>query len=201
MHQLKLFSLGLFLLIITAIMPSVASAGSYNGNTAVNYALAYCGVPNEMGSAGYSPAFISFESDCTNFVSQALLYGGWTEAGWNILSTSSWFYDGDDTSYISRTWRLVDYFESFLDSSGRASGPYAVDSSTFSSYLPGDIVLASWDGDSDMEHVYIVTAVFSNKLELAAHTTNRCGDPFDTSDVWAQKPATNLQGYFMYSSY
>ena len=180
-----------------------AFAGSYSRSAAVNYALTYCGTPNTMNSTGYSPAFTAFESDCTNFVSQALLYGGWEEVGWNVFSSSHWFYNGNTTTYISRTWRLVDYLESFLISSGRASGPIAVNSSTYSYYLPGDLILADWENDGDMDHVYIVTAVHSDRLELAAHTTNRCGESFTTTSVYSDPhmPNVHMEGYFLYSSY
>lgn len=208
MRAFQSFILGLFLLTGAIALPQLASAGSYDGDDAASYALDYCGNEGEMTSTGYNPAYTAFESDCTNFVSQALYYGGWEETGWNVYDADHWFYNGSSTAFISRTWRLVDYLESFLNTSGRAAGPYAVDSSTYSYYLPGDIILADWEDDDDMDHAYIVTAVYSDRLELAAHTTNHCGGDanpdFTTTSVYNDPGVGDtvyMEGYFLYSSY
>ncbi|MBN1585164.1 amidase domain-containing protein [Candidatus Uhrbacteria bacterium] len=168
-----------------------AFAGSYDGDDAADYADTYW--------QNYNPAYTSFECDCTNFVSQCLYAGGWEETGSEVDDPDAWFYNGSSTSQISEIWRLVDDLEDFLDSSGRASGPYPVTGPYYSYYLPGDVVFASWDGDGDMEHAYIVTGVYSTHLELTAHTNDR--HDITTTEIRQIKNSVYFEGWFLYSSY
>lgn len=74
---------------ILSIMATAVSAGSYDRYAARNYARAYAENPN--------PEYRDFTNsggDCTNFVSQALLAGGWTEIGkYSYTSSYAWYYD------------------------------------------------------------------------------------------------------------
>lgn len=180
----------------TLMLPMQAFAGSYDGDDAVDYALTYCD--------DYNPAYTSFGNDCANFVSQSLLAGGWPETGkYSYTSSSAWYYDGSSYPWLSYTWGAVANFKQFIEGSGRASGPHTVNSSSLPWFLPGDVIIADWTNDGTWDHIYIVTGLTSSPsdVELAAHTTDRCGD-ITTADIWNNYyPNAVMKGYFMYSSY
>ena len=81
---------------------------------AVEYALRW--------ALGRNPMFPDYSGhghggDCTNFVSQAMLAGGWTTVtGWRADRTAWWF----ETERASHTWAAADPFAAFLRNSGRA---------------------------------------------------------------------------------
>jgi hypothetical protein len=188
--------MGLFLAIGAIMLPQRASAGSYYGSNAAAYALTYCD--------DYNPAYTSFESDCTNFVSQCLLAGGWTETGkYSYSSSSAWYYDGSYYPLLSQTWIWVENFKQFIEGSGRVSGPITVNSSSLPWFQVGDVIIVDWTNNGSWDHAYIVTGLTSNPsdVELAAHTTDRCGN-ITTADIWDDYyPNAVMKGYFLYSSY
>jgi hypothetical protein len=86
-----------------------------------------------------------FDNDCTNFVSQALLAGGWTMVGEhsfsNRQSDTVWWYGGAWLTRASYTWAGAQNFYNFLSASKRAkqvTDPMQLDR--------GDVVQMKADG-------------------------------------------------------
>ena len=95
----------------------------YNRLLAVGYASTYA------SASHYNKAWIRDTEDCTNFVSQALFFGGWPMtigAGDNDVTAwynlgDSWLGDRWARKYKrSSTWASADNFMRFLQISGRA---------------------------------------------------------------------------------
>ncbi len=189
----------LILMLGVLVVPSLSQASTYNGDLAAYYASLYCGDDGSWSDEGYNENYVSFYFDCTNFVSQCLFAGGWQEVGSDVNSTSSWFYNGESESYISKTWRLVDYLQDFLESSGRAYGPVAVTEQNKNMFYPGDVVLFDEEGDNDVDRAFIVTEYTGGFLYMMSHTTNRC--PIATTAVANMYPGSVMRGYFIYSYY
>lgn len=72
--------------------PAVSLSGYFRPADAVNYARRYWG-PND---SNYNPAYRNYNGsggDCTNFVSQALNWGGWQHTSGAYLSLNAWWYN------------------------------------------------------------------------------------------------------------
>lgn len=192
----------ILMLPLGVIVSSNSFAGTYDGYDAADYALDYCGIDGGMSTSGYNSSYISYPSDCTNFISQSLYEGGWDEVGSSSWwDNHKWYYNGSGAHPNSYSWSAVSNFKAFMEWSGRAIGPYVVNGSSISLSQPGDIVLADWEGNGSWDHIYIVTGVSGGDLQLAAHTTNRCGGSFGTQDVWSDEPNAVLKVYYLLSSY
>ncbi len=70
-----------------------------------------------------NPAYIRYGNDCTNFVSQCMHAGGWSQIkGW-YQSNSVWWYTGGifGVRAASYTWAAAQNFFNFTTSSGRGT--------------------------------------------------------------------------------
>lgn len=89
---------------------------NFNRVRAREYALAWCQKRN--------PAFPDYSynsgggGDCTNFVSQVMLAGGWTVSWGNSLAATAW-WSGDRKS--TNSWSVAQAFRYYLKISKRAS--------------------------------------------------------------------------------
>jgi hypothetical protein len=135
---------------------------TYNRSAAVSYALRHVFNPN--------PEFANMDTsggggDCTNFVSQCLLAGGWrmdyratgydTEWWYRKLSTQP--YDGDQRDWWSCTWSLPSLAILYLSLHfGRRYDLLARPSRARLLRL-GDVIFYDWDGDGLYDHSVIVT--------------------------------------------
>ena len=163
--------------------------GSYtNYSAVVNYALNYAG--SYLGTdsfIGWNPEYINEGNDCTNFVSQALHAGGWT----NSSAYNQWWYFDDDPGHedypldqFSTSWINVQAFVTFAYDSGRGifinSGAKAANAN-WAQVVPGDILMVDWTGDGSLDHMMIVTStsgkawgqVKLSDIKITQHTTNR----------------------------
>ena len=86
--------------------------------------------------------------DCTNFVSQAMLAGGWPISWGNHYDPRSWWSSDKDSS---KGWSVAENFRWYLEKSSRARPCYEFE------LLWGDIVLILEDGRT--KHAMIVTDV------------------------------------------
>jgi hypothetical protein len=114
-----------------------------------------------------------YAADCTNFISQALYYGGWTVAGAsgapaNKSSSSAWWYDSapliDTASY---SWTEAQYWKLFATASGRVTAISLANART------GDVI--QYDvGGNGMNHTTIVTFydTVSKQPLLTYHSTD-----------------------------
>jgi hypothetical protein len=82
---------------------------SYNRTDAATYAKKYAITPN--------PSYPPFPNDCTSFVSQAMLAGGWTMIGGNVFDRTSddvWWWGKSSFTRASYTWGGAHNFSRFI---------------------------------------------------------------------------------------
>src|SRR3954469_5515044 len=86
----------------------------FNRSAAANYALKYALSPN----SSYPP----YSNDCTSFVSQAMLAGGWTMVGGRVLDRQDddgWWWGKSSFSQASYTWGGAHNFSKFVAAKSR----------------------------------------------------------------------------------
>lgn len=83
----------------------------YNRNASSQYAIRYALRAN--------PEYPPFENDCTSFVSQCLLAGGWTMIDGGRKDGDVWWWGLSMWSKASYTWGGAHNFSQFLTASGR----------------------------------------------------------------------------------
>ena len=149
----------------------------YNRVLAVAYARKYAQNYNDFWP-------VDPVSDCTNFISQALLFGGWQMIG-DVLSDDddAWygtatpavfpFNEGRSIFYRSHSWGGAEPFAQFLRASGRGT-PCAQGDLRL-----GDVVQLL-DQQGMAHHSMIVTAGIGSKCSLSYHTKDRLDVPITT---------------------
>lgn len=171
-----------------------AITATINRQAVVNYAYQYWG-PYD---SDYNPAYRNFNNsgtqggDCTNFISQALRNGGWTDVpGW-YRSTSAWWYN-----WLNQTWTWINaqYWWQFAWNRPR------VDHATYvNDLVAGDILQIDFDRDSYMDHSMIVTKKDgSGNIYLTYHTANTKDRAF--SDIYSSYPNAWYYGWILRSSF
>lgn len=177
-------------------------AGAYDKGRAAAYARQYANSPN--------PAFRLYANDCADFVSQALLAGGWTyrnapydsATGWYFVTKPNWFQPQDDS------WYNADYLFHFLLNSGR--GVYIGwgnedNPGSVGALQPGDLIFADWfiNGDENrhgndgvMDHAMIVTRKDADgTVYVSYHSNNHLDRPI--REVM-NEPLTGQYGRYFY---
>jgi hypothetical protein len=120
----------------------------------------------------YNSNYIPSQNDCTDFVSQALYYGGWAKkTGW-YQSDSVWWYDGITLLPKSYTWASAQHWYNFATSSGRTDIRSAIPYAQTGDILQYDV------GPVGMNHSMIVTKVVNSMPYLTYHTGNHLNKPF-----------------------
>lgn len=141
---------------LIAVLPFFAEAtparadGAYDRQAAADYARAFAFMPNP----DYNFYGSGDGEDCTNFVSQSLLSGGWAEIPGSLFdrnNTHVWWYD-DWVGVASHTWVGAIPFRNFLDQNGRSEQV-----SHLRDLDVGDVIQMQWPGNSDITHTVIVT--------------------------------------------
>jgi hypothetical protein len=133
----------------------------YDRSAAVAYALKYAAHANWFDyGAPYS-------NDCTNFVSQVMLAGGWTMVGDadDRKENSAWWYGRSWWAGGSYTWAAAHNFSKFIDKSSRGT-ICARDALEI-----GDVVQIA-DKDSHVHHSMIVTVLSKNGPLMSYHSHN-----------------------------
>jgi Putative amidase domain len=114
--------------------------------------------------------------DCTNFVSQALLAGGWGRLNGGHRETTSWWYSGGILPpYASWTWTSADYFFKFINSRPRAKAIGRI-----ADLVPGDVISVDFNpsaGDG-IDHTMLVSKKTTSGIFLAYHTNNTLDKSF-----------------------
>lgn len=152
---------------------STKSSVGYDRNAAAQYALNHWNNP----SSNY-PNYAAHGGDCTNFVSQCLEAGGWTQTSMSIprASEKAWYHKRGSsmpsTNYRSVSWTSAVGLSNFLGYTDRVIPA----SYTLSSYEKGDIVQIL---SSTVSHSMIITRVGTNKV----YVTYRSVTNGENSDV------------------
>ncbi len=149
---------------------------TYSRSAAVAYALKWATSTN--------PDYERFMEDCTNFVSQALLAGGWPmitpgDVCADPKDPTVWWFRRDAcfhllarNTHCSWTWGVAAHLFKFLCNSGRATPlEYIRD------LEPGDILQKDY-GDDYIKHTLIVTEKTVDNLYFASHTLDYPHQPF-----------------------
>jgi hypothetical protein len=126
-----------------------------------------------------NPRYYDFENvggDCTNFVSQALYYGGYSQ---NYKPTFGWYYNSSNDR--APAWSSAEYLYNFL-MKNTGIGPKAREVTIFEA-RPGDIVQLSFK-DGIFTHSLLITetgspATLANVL-IAAHSDDSLDRPLST---------------------
>jgi hypothetical protein len=151
---------------------------TYSGTNARDYAYLYVGTLNSSSSTGYNSSYRAYSpTDCTNFLSQCLKYGGWAykNAYSNATSSSSWWYNTNATTGDTYSWKNANGFNAFMAASGRGS----LTSNVLNLNI-GDVLMADWFDNTTTctcngtwNHSMLVTCKSSSDVFLTYHSTNR----------------------------
>lgn len=141
-----------------------------------------------------NPSYPAFSNDCTNFLSQILRAGGWTNTAIGSSTSDQYWYYVSASQY-SQTWSVANAlyrrfalgYESWYG--GRVWTPTSITAS------PGDVIFADWTGDGIIDHSMIVTNGGGySAITLSYHSTDRKNRPF--SDIVPLYPSAI---YYKYS--
>ena len=118
---------------------------------------------------GTNSDYPRYGNDCTGFVSQCMLAGGWQMVGdhsfWDRKANNVWWFGGSLLTNASYTWGGAQNFANFVAASGR--GRQVTDASMLE---VADIVQLKNGGG--IYHTMIVTKKESNDLLLSYHTSD-----------------------------
>lgn len=136
---------------------------------------------------GYNPDYPQYGNDCTNFVSQALLAGGWKIEGANSLqiwSTDKWDDNAAGIAGATRTWTAASYLLAF--STRRTDWMNNIWNAGL-----GDLLFTDWDPndkpDGHVDHVMIVTSIVKGEPYISQHTNARRNIPLSMSITLARQ--------------
>lgn len=162
----------IYLNVVCALLVSVLASGTvasaYNKNNAAKYAQEY--------ALKYNTRYISYSSDCTNFVSQCLENGGYKQNNtWCCgLASSTKEWSVADTNYhyiLQKKWgKLYKRYSK----NGKYSAP-----NSYITVDTGSLVYYDWDGDGKINHASFMSFSGQNKSTgmyqslICQHTTNR----------------------------
>ncbi len=151
---------------------------SYQRNKAKQYA--------DRWWKGNNPAFLTFEVDCTNYVSQCLYAGG---IPMHVTGNrhSGWWYQGNgsERDRWSLSWAVAHSLRWYL-ASRQPGGIQAEEVSSADQLMIGDVICYDFDGDGTWQHNTIVTAKDGNGMPLVnAHTGSSYHRYWDYHDSYA----------------
>lgn len=122
-----------------------------------------------------NPKFPRYGNDCTNFVSQCMLAGGWKMVGdknfFSRKKNTEWWYGESLLTTASYTWGGAQNFSRFVAVSNR--GKIVTDSTVLDL---ADVVQLK-DGSGHVYHTMIVTGKKNSDLLLSYHTGDHLDEP------------------------
>lgn len=142
----------------------------------------------------YNPAYLQFEVDCSNYVSQCLLAGG-QYMNYTGRREAGWWYRGKSGSQElwSYSWAVANALQVYLGGN-RASGLRAELASSPTELMIGDVISYCWDGDGRYGHSTVVTGIDDRGMPLVnAHTVNSRNRYWDYSDSYAWTERTQYR--------
>jgi hypothetical protein len=170
----------------------------YSATAAVDYAKKWA-----MGTNASYPRFVN---DCTDFVSQTLLAGGWSMTGdgcWNRKDDDVWWYGDSKCSLpgvrASYTWSGAQNLFKFMTASGRATSLGKI-----SDLEVGDVLQMAFQADDPTErynigrvgHSMVVTGKHDGNLFLSYHTDDHLDEPFwGTGGILGRHPTAKYYAW------
>lgn len=138
------------------------SQGHYNASAAIEYARRWTDNSGGSSTASYNPQYKAYAgNDCSNFVSQCLVAGGFvTDNEWAPYN-SCW----------NTTW-LRSYLTNGYGGMATGLGYKSIRNASISEMSPGDLLFMDWDFDDACEHVVIISEVANGVVYVCGHTSN-----------------------------
>lgn len=133
-----------------------------------------------------NPAYLEFEVDCSNYVSQCIFAGG-APMNYTDRRESGWWYRGmsGNRENWSYSWAVADSLRRYL-AAGRTHGLRAKVVGTPQELEPGDVISYCWKGDGRYGHSTVVAAMDGNGMPLVnAHTVSSKHRYWDYRDSYA----------------
>lgn len=149
---------------------------NYNRVLAVQYA--------ERWWNDYNPAYLKFDVDCTNYISQCLFAGGAPMTGF-FDRRKGWWYKDHQYSY---SWAVAHSLRWYL--AGAMTGLRAKEVQSPRALQYGDVICYDFNGDGRFDHTTIVTGKDDNGYPLVnAHTVNSRMRyySYEDSSAWTEK--------------
>ncbi|SDE63647.1 Putative amidase domain-containing protein [Paenibacillus sp. UNCCL117] len=162
-----------------------AKRAAYNRRKAAEYADLWWDKGN--------PDYLTFEVDCTNYVSQCLFAGG-APMNYTNKRESGWWYKGRSGSreLWSFSWAVADSLPFFLLTS--RSGTRGEEVSSAGELDLGDVISYDWDGSGRFQHSTIVTAKDPDGMPLVnAHTVSSKHRYWSYTDSYAWTDKTRYR--------
>ncbi|ANE45422.1 hypothetical protein SY83_02755 [Paenibacillus swuensis] len=161
----------------------------YNREAAKQYADRYWDEPN--------PEYLTFEVDCTSFVSQCLFAGG-APMNYTGQRGTGWWYRGrhKEQELWSYSWAVSHSLQNYLNTggSGKNRGLRAERVPSAKELEIGDVIFYDWEGDSRFQHSTFVTGKDADGMPLVnAHTVNSKGRYWDYKDSYAWTDRTQYR--------
>ncbi|MFF1812554.1 amidase domain-containing protein [Streptomyces sp. NPDC058251] len=141
-----------------AVKSGVSAAYSYNKMVA--YADRYWDHHNG--------AYRTYGNDCTNFISQAMLAGGWGPKGGALIQRTSnkyWFY-GPSKVFTSYTWAGAENWYWFAKKHAKRTKILG----NVWQLAKSDVLQADWTRNNNIDHSMIVTKKYQGTPYLTYHT-------------------------------
>lgn len=145
--------------------------------------------PNTKSKFYRNPDYRNYgDNDCSNFVSQSMRAGGWSDLTGVYLSDSYWWYNWANQT---RTWTEVNAFWRFA--TGQRRGTQVASVSCYCSpsnvswkqLSAGDVMQADWDSNGSWDHNMVITTKDSKgSIYLSYHSNNRRNFPI-ADFVWS----------------
>lgn len=134
----------------------------------------------------HNPAYLAFEDDCTNYVSQCIHAGGIPMEYTGSRNTGWWYrHQGGARDNWSFSWAVAHSLQWYL-SSNTSGGIQAKLVSSADQLSVGDVICYDFDGDGRWQHNTIVVAKDGNGMPLVnAHTANSRHRNWDYQDSYA----------------
>ncbi|WP_438349171.1 amidase domain-containing protein [Paenibacillus sp. FA6] len=140
-----------------------------------------------------NPEFITFNVNCTNYISQCLFAGG-APIHYTGNRASGWWYKGyaSGKEWWSYSWAVANSLEYLLSTS--ASGLRAEVVDRAEQLMLGDVIIYDWDGDGTYQHSTIVTAFDAGGMPLVnAHTVSSQHRYWDYKNSYAWQENTKYR--------
>lgn len=156
--------------------------GYYNGSTAATYADYW------WNGVDYGEGFTYFGSpiggdDCTNFVSQALWWGGMPFIGWHNFNDQSWWFDSSYNGTAQKAWS--------------PSWPSVVDQENYLAYdNPGGTLEYIW-GPSQRNNTYTPSNIVTGDIVVYSWAGNDAGDHEALQVGWGTDPSSGWYGNYV----
>jgi hypothetical protein len=143
----------------SVLVTGAGPVAAYNGASAAWYADVY--------ARGYNSAYPEFSTDCTNFVSQAVHYGGFSMVGGSSSTSDTqwWIHTLTYGWAWSHSWSVAVDYDSFLwqDSPGGIGQGTAPGTATYyytpNSVVTGDALFYDWGQGEGISHVAIQVGI------------------------------------------